>query len=432
MADKELIAGKKNDKKDFFSSKPVIFLVSLFFSLAIWCVVSIYETPETDRVFQDVKVQMNLNDSVPGLMNMSIFGVNEFYCDVTVNGKSYLVNDSSFTSDKIIVKPKLEDIRTPGVYEVELDAQLINASGDLSIASVEPQFITIYFDTPVEKEFELTLVGADNYTLADNCVIDSMKLRPSTVLAVGPSLEMNFIREIKAIASFSEPISESTQHPVALEFISDGKVINYTTIKDQESIYLDVQVSIFKTFDIKIDILNAPEGLDIENIINYTLPDFGKTISLYVPTESTSLLTSDTITIGRVDMSAFSLMSRQTITVERYNRSIFYDVLPDSFDAEFTLNTENLTSVTLNVPVMVEESGFEDYVFDDELQNVTIIVDAARAAELKTSEIYAIPDTLPLARRASGEHVVSVTIVLPHDCDYAWASGEYSVSVQIH
>ena len=54
----------------------------------------------------------------------NLFGTNEFYCDVTVNGKSYLVHDTSLTSDKIIVKPKLEYIRTPGVYEVELTAQL--------------------------------------------------------------------------------------------------------------------------------------------------------------------------------------------------------------------------------------------------------------------------------------------------------------------
>lgn len=431
MADKELIAGKKNDKKDFFSSKPVIFLISLFFSLAIWCVVSMYETPETDRIFQDVKVQMNLNDSVPGLMNMIIFGNNEFYCDITVNGKSYLVNDSSFTSDKIIVKPKLEDIRTPGIYEVELTAQLINSSADLSIISIQPQFITVYFDTPVEKEFDLTLIGADDYTLADNCVIESMKLRPATVLAVGPSMEMNYIREIKAVASFSEPVSESTQHPVTLEFVADGKAINYTTIKDEENIYLDVQVSVFKTFDIKIDILNAPAGLDIENIIDYSLPDMGKTISLYVPTESTSLLSSEAITIGRIDMSAFALKNKQTLSVERYNRSIFYDVLSDNFDADFTLNTENLTTLNLNIPVRVDESGFEDHIFANELQNVTLIIDASRVEELNTEEIYAIPNTLALARMTSGAHSVIATVVLPADCDFAWVSGEYTVEVQV-
>ena len=339
MADKELIAGKKKEKRDFFNSKPVIFLMSLFFSLVIWTVVSMYETPETNRVFQDVKVQMALSDTVPGMMNMSLFGTTEFYCDVTVNGKSYLVNDTAFTADKITVKPKLEDIRTPGVYEVELSAQLSNASGELSVVNIEPKSITVYFDTAVEKEFDLTLVGADNYTLADNCIIDSMTLQPSAVVAVGPSLEMNYIREINAIVAFSEPIAATMQHPVVLEFVSDGKAINYTTVKEQESLYLDVQVSVKKTYDMKIDFVNAPEGIDVESLFTYSFVNYDKKLTLYVPTESDALMNSNTITVGRIDMSSIALTPIQTLQVDRYNRSIFYDVLPESLDVEFTINT---------------------------------------------------------------------------------------------
>ncbi|MBE6811637.1 MAG: hypothetical protein E7523_02015 [Ruminococcaceae bacterium] len=431
MADKELIAGRKKEKNDIFSSKPVIFLISLFFSLAIWCVVSMYETPETDRVFQDVKVQMNLTDTVPGLLDMTVFGTNEFYCDVTVNGKSYLVNDTSFTSDKIIVKPKLEDIRTPGIYEVELTAQLINASAELSVVSVEPKYITVYFDTAVEKEFDLILVGADDYTVAENCVIDSMTLRPSTVLAVGPSLEMNYIREIRANVSFSEPISSTTQHPVTLEFVADGKTINYTTVKEQENLYLDVQVSIEKTYEAKVDFVNAPEGLDLENLISCSLVDYGKTLTLYVPTESESLMAADSITVGRIDMSAIAFSSRQTVTAERYNRSIFYDVLPESFEVSLTLNTDMLVEQSISVPVVYNGENSQMYTFAETVENVIIICDAEKVLSLDLAKIYAQPNDLLLNKLESGEQTVDVLIVLPGDCDYAWVAGKYSTAVTV-
>ncbi len=431
MADKELIAGGKKEKNDIFSSKPVIFLISLFFSLAIWCVVSIYETPETNRVFQDVKVQMNLADTVPGLLDLSVFGTNEFYCDVTVNGKSYLVNDTTFTADKIIVKPKLEDIRTPGVYEVELTAQLSNSSADLSVVSVEPKYITVYFDQAVEKEFQLTLVGADEYSVADDCIIDSMTLRPATVLAIGPSLEMNYIREIRANVAFSEPISVTTQHPVSLEFVADGKNISYTTIKEQESIYLDVQVSMKKTYETKIDFVNAPKGLALDQFMTCTLNDYGKTLTLYVPTESESLMSATSITVGRIDMSSVTLADSQTLTVERYNRSIFYDVLPETFDVNITMNTDNLTALTATVPVVYSGDNAESYVFGDSVEEIVIICDAEKADLLDLSRLYAEPDVLQLNKLDSGEQTVNVAIVFPENCDYAWVAGKYTTTVTI-
>lgn len=431
MADKELIAGGKKEKNDIFSSKPVIFLISLFFSLAIWCVVSMYETPETNRVFQDVKVQMNLTDTVPGLLDMSVFGTNEFYCDVTVNGKSYVVNDTTFTSDKIIVKPKLEDIRSPGVYEVELTAQLINSSADLSIISVEPKYITVYFDNSVEKEFELILVGADSYTVAENCKIDSMILRPATVLAVGPSLEMNYIREIRANVAFSEPISSTTQHPVSLEFVADGKTISHTTIKEQESIYLDVHVSVEKTYTAKIDFVNAPEGLDLDSLISCSMVDFGKELTLYVPTESETLMSADTITVGRLDMSSVALSSRQTLTAERYNRSIFYDVLPDTFDVVLTMNTDSLASQTITVPVIYNGDNGKLYTFADTVSDVVIAYDPQRYSEEDLANIYAEPNELLLNKLDSGEQTVEVKIVLPEECDYAWVAGKYETAVTV-
>ncbi len=428
MAEHELITEKKAQKKDLFNSKPVIFLVSLFCSLAIWCVVSMYETPETDRVFQDVKVQMNLTDTVPGLLNMSVFGTNEFYCDVTVNGKSYLVNDTTFTSDKIIVKPKLEEVRSPGVYEVELVAQLVNSSAELAVVSVEPQFITVYFDTLTEKSYSLSLVGAEEYTVAEDCLVESMTLRPSSVTVSGPSLEMETLKEIKAIVAFDEPISRTTQYSVDIEFVSEGKNINYAQIAEIDELHLDVQVSVEKTYRMEVDFVNAPEGLDLDALIDYNFVDYNNELTLYVPTESETLMTSQVITVGRINMSAIGYKSYQTLSAERYNRNIFYEVLPGMLDVAVTLNTDQLKQITVTVPLQTDELDISGYSFPENIESVTIIADA-NADDLSFDGIYAVPDVAAIKRVTDSEGSVPVQIVLPADCDYAWVSGRYSVQV---
>lgn len=431
MAEHELITEKKKQKKDIINSKPAIFLMSLFFSLSIWCVVSMYETPETDRVFQDVKVQMALTDTVPGLLNMSVFGSNEFYCDVTVNGKSYLVNDTTFTSDKIIIKPKLEEVRNPGVYEVELVASLVNASAELSVVSVEPQFITVYFDTLTEKSYPLTLVGADEYDVADNCMVESMTLRPSSVTLSGPSLEMNSIKEIKANVSITEPVSVTTQFPVEIEFVTDGKTVNYCQIAEREELYLDVQVSVQKTYKMEIDFVNAPEGIDINALIDYNFVDYDNELTLYVPTESEALMTSDTITVGRINMSEIAFKQYQTLSVERYNRNIFYDILPGMLDVYFTVNTDLLTENTVVVPVNTDGFDMTSYSFSDSIENVVIITDA-ETSDFSVDGIYAVPDEQAVKRLSEGEGTVPVQIMLPTDCNDAWVYGHYSVAVTKH
>ena len=430
MADYELIAGRKHDKRDVLSNRPVLFFFSLFVAILVWGVISMYETSETNRLFQDVKVQMALTDTVPGDLNMSVFGPSEFYCDVTVSGNSYLVNDTSFTSDKITVKPKLNEVHTPGIHEVELEATIVNGSGEISIVSVEPQFISVYFDTTVEKEMNVTLIGADEYTVAENCKIESMTLRPSSVVVSGPSLEMNNIREVRGTVAFTEPISKTVQQPVAIELVTDGKTINYSIVKEAESLYLDVQVSALRTFKMVVDFVDVPESFDVESLITYTFVDYNDILTLYVPTESEALMTSDSITVGRIDMSDFALTQWQTLPVERYNRSIFYDVLPDKMDVSFTMQTETLTAVTVNIPLLYEGEN-PAYTFAETVDNVTLIVPAEVAEAFSADGIYAVPNEQALGRAKVGERNVPVQIVLPENSQVIWVSGSYSVAVTV-
>lgn len=428
----EFIAGKKNGKRDLFNNKLFVFFASLCCSLVIWCVISIYETPETTRVFQDVKVQMSLADTVPGAADMSVFGTNEFYCDVTVKGKSYLVNDTSFNADKIIIRPKLEDIRSPGVYEVQLDARLLNASNELSVVSVEPERITVYFDKKVEKNFTLIPVIDENYTMAENCKLDSMKMSKTEVTVAGPSLEMSQISEVRALAAFTEPISRTVNHPVTFEYLTDGAAVTYSSVvAAQNEIYLDVQVSMKKTFRMTVDVLNIPSGIKVEDILSYTFADYDGNITLSVPTESETLMNSDSVCVGRIDISDFDFTKKQTLQVERYNRSVFYDVLPEKIDVIFTLDTSALTEKTVNVPVLYEKEKVPNVTVQESLQ-LHLLMSEAAGETFSADGITVQVDTDRLLNlKDAGEYQIPVTVLFDQDMTNVWVQGDAVVTVTV-
>ncbi|MBR6781328.1 MAG: hypothetical protein IKM24_09980, partial [Clostridia bacterium] len=223
----------------------------------------------------------------------------------------------------------------------------------------------------------------------------------------------------------------TTQFPVEIEFVTDGKTVNYCQIAEREELYLDVQVSVQKTYKMEIDFVNAPEGIDINALIDYNFVDYDNELTLYVPTESEALMTSDTITVGRINMSEIAFKQYQTLSVERYNRNIFYDILPGMLDVYFTVNTDLLTENTVTVPVNTDGFDMTSYSFSDSIENVVIITDA-ETSDFSVDGIYAVPDEQAVKRLSDGEGTVPVQIMLPTDCNNAWVYGHYSVAVTKH
>ena len=92
----------RNKKKSFtfsslFSNNKFVFVFSLVAAVVCWCIVSISQTTETERVFQNVTVNINMDESIAKDSGLDIFGNQEFKVDVTVKGFSYIINAASFT-----------------------------------------------------------------------------------------------------------------------------------------------------------------------------------------------------------------------------------------------------------------------------------------------------------------------------------------------
>ncbi len=434
MASVEYIAGRKKNGNELFNNKIFIFFLSFLFAVVIWCVISMYETPETERVFQDVKVQMSLADTVPGSLEMSVFGTNEFYCDVTVVGKGYLVTDSTFTSDKIKVKPELDAVREPGVYEVRLSAQLTNASGDLSVVSVEPAYVTVYFDKTLQRSFQIIPEIDTDYLLAQDCTVDSMEMSKDYIIVSGPSLEMNRLKDVKAHVGFVDTLQKSVHQPCTFEFVTaDGIPLTYSTVlTSQEDIYLDVQISKEKSFEMIVDIVNVPVGLKAESILSYYIDDFAfrnSTVTLNIPTADESLMAADRISIGQIDFAALAFTENQTVQVDCYDRDIFMNVLPETIPVNVYLDTAAYSEVVLDVPVEATEHG-DNVTIPETLTGVSFIVPADSVQDFSADGFYAVLDEAMLEDAVIGDNQIAVSIKSDQK-DSAWVRGSYQVTVSV-
>lgn len=429
MAEQEFIAGrKKAGNSNFFNNKLFIFGISLLCALIIWSVVSMYETQEKERVFQDVKVQMTLTDTTPGTKGMTMFGGSEFYCDVTVKGKSYLVNDTLFTSDKIIIKPELEDIREPGVYDVHLKAQLVNAASDLSIVSVSPEYVTVYFDTTAEKEFPLLNNISADYETAAGCTVVSAEINRKTVTLVGPSLEMSTIKEVRASVEFEDTVSKTIQLPCKIDMFADGKVIEYATVKENEKdIHLDMRVVMEKTYTMTVEFINRPADL----AVTYEF-DYDETIDLVVPTEDENLMNTDSICVATVDFSRLRLLREQELTLAITEDALFTEILPDTLAVIFYMETDGWTEMTYTVNVEPLGEEFNNLTIPVSIAEVRVVLPAAEAEAFAAAQMRARLDEEALRGLTSGENTVYASIILPKGSRNAWVYGTYPVSVTLN
>ena len=97
-----------------FDNNWFVLAFSLFIAVILWCGVSMFQTTEVEKEFVNIKVQLNYEGSLPANNNMRIFGDPDAYIDVTVKGKSYLVNDENF-ADNITATVSFASVTSAGI-----------------------------------------------------------------------------------------------------------------------------------------------------------------------------------------------------------------------------------------------------------------------------------------------------------------------------
>lgn len=432
MSQKNKQTEKKNriSFSDLLKDKRFMLFFSCLLAFVLWTWVAIEKSPETQRVITGVPVQINLENSVPEQLGLSVFGNSEFTIDVTVKGKKYIT--SSLSADDIDVIANTNYVDGSGVKTLQLKVTPKENNADYVISSYSSNYVEVYFDT--YKEIELPLTGVIETELTsvvpDGCVVGDTVLSKNTVLISGPTTEVNKISSVTANITIDKVLDKTTVFdPVFKIITNDGSSLEYVKLATDES-NITVTVPVLKevVLPTTIEFRNAPSYY-INNPLSYTV--YPSTVKVAVPVdmiETTKYYVVDTINFADISGSI------NTFNVDVNTTANSFKVLSNISKFTVKIDASDTVSKTITVPAknISIVNNRDDY-------SVTALKDKDIAVKVvgKESDIDNITaDNLSIVVDTTEQEIVNNTTVLQGyvvvSGDFpCWSVGHYDVKVKV-
>lgn len=424
---------KKNTFSKLLENNRFVFIFSLLISIIIWAGVSMYETPQIERVINDVKVQINYEGSLPANKGLQIFGENEYYVDVTVRGKSYIVNETDFASKYLSVTANLDGVYSAGDASIPVAVTITGGMGDnIEIVNVSTSNIDVYFDTYEERPFELAfeLNKLEGYTDNDDYVIgNEVPVNGNTVTLAGPSLEMNRITAVKAQVTLKKaPITTESYNAELIPVTSDGKDIKYTAVKDETVVSYKIPVYKYCIMKPTVTFTNIPKAF---TTVDYTISPAEVTMLVDTAMLDTAEISPE-INVRTVDFSEL-LNKVNKIVIEDYTNDK-YDLCDEnrevcsSVDFTVTIDLSDRSSLdNLTLPVDKDSLGLPANVTASNVVNGVKIIGPE-------SETTAIKRTINENYSEWVENYTSsASVVFASEIDFStYAPGNYKIPAKVY
>ncbi|MBQ8766697.1 MAG: hypothetical protein IJZ16_07820, partial [Clostridia bacterium] len=347
MSQKSNDYNKKLSLSELLNDKRFNVAISIIIAFILWAWVAIEKSPETQRTITDVPVQINLENSVPEQLGLSVFGNSEFTVDVTVKGKKYVT--SSLNADDIVVTANTNYVDGSGVKNLQLKVSQKDSNNDYEITSYSINYIEVYFDT--YKEVELPVIGNIETTLMsivpDDCIAGDTVLSKNTVLISGPATEVNKVVSVVANITVDDVLEKTTTFdPVFKLETSDGSSLEYVKMETEEN-DITVTVPVLKevTLPTVVEFRNAPSYF-INNPLPYTI--YPASVKVAVPVDMVDTTTEFVVsTIDFADIS--SSINTFNIDVNQLNSTL---KITDKNVSKFTvkIDASEMVSRTISIP----------------------------------------------------------------------------------
>lgn len=402
-------------------------LFSLILAFGIWIWVAIEKSPVVEITVSAVPVKIDMENSVPAQLHLQTFGQTEFYVDVTVTGKRFVV--SALTPEDLTVTAQTNYVDSAGTKSLQLKATA-NDSRDYEIQRISQNYIDVYFDTYKEAEFaiEPRILAPDDKTVVDGCILGSVLFSKNTVVISGPSAEVNKVTGVIAETSVSAPLSATTTVQPEIKLQTDGQeTLSYVELNTGEStVTMTMPVLKKVVLPTSVTFKNAPGGYLNGDVPVTVSPS---QIEAAVPIEKVGELKS--ISVGTVDFaeldSGYNTFNFKASDITEYT------VVDSSVRFRVTVNMTGTVTAAFsvsaqNIAVTAQKDGFHSAVLTRGIENIRVIGTAEEIAALTNDMLYAEVD-LSDAEITEGEQTVKARIVIKGSSK-AWASGTYTVRIQ--
>lgn len=420
---------KPNASSGIIHNNKLIALISLVLAFAIWIWVAIEKSPVVDVTISGVPVQIEMENSVPAQLNLQMFGQTEYYVDVTVTGKRFVV--STLTAEDITVAAQTNYVDAAGNKSLQLKASVAETtSKDFEITGLSQNYIDVFFDTYKETEFaiESRILAPNDKIVIDDCLIGSVVFSQNTVMVSGPSSEVNKLSGVVAEVAIDAPLSSTTtlQPTIKLQTESGESVSNVSVNTGDTAITMTIPVLKKVVLPTTVTFRNAPAGYLNAEVPVTVSPS---SIEAAVPIEKLEEIKS--ISVGTVDFA--ELNSGYNVFYFRATEITEYKVIDNSTRFRATINMSGTTSAVFTIPaenisITAQKAGFSSAVLTKSIENVRVIGTADEIAALTNDRIYAEVD-LSEYDVTAGEQTVPARVTIKGNTK-SWASGSYTVRIQ--
>lgn len=427
---------KQTEKKntlsfsDLLKDKRFMLFFSCLLAFVLWMWVAIEKSPETQRVITGVPVQINLENSVPEQLGLSVFGNSEFTVDVTVKGKKYIT--SSLSADDIDVIANTNYVDGSGIKTLQIKVTPKDSNADYVISSYSSNYVEVYFDTYKEVELPITGVIETELTsvVPDGCVVGDTVLSKNTVLISGPTTEVNKISSVTANITIDKILEKTTVFDPAFKIVTnDGSSLEYVKlVTDESNITVTVPVLKEVVLPTTIEFRNAPSYF-INNPLSYTV--YPSTVKVAVPVDM--IETTEYYVVDTIDFADIS-GSINTFNIDVNTTANSFKVLSNISKFTVKIDASDMVSKTITIPakqisILNNRDDFSVTVLNDKDIAVKVVGKESHINNITADNLSIVVDTTE-QEIINNTSVLQGVVVVSGDFP-CWSVGRYDVKVKV-
>lgn len=246
---------KKQRISDLFYDNRFLLAFSVLFALIAWLIVAT-EFSETQNTIRNIKVQINysnINNS-----GLQPFVEKDYFVDVTIKGKRYIVESDDIEKD-IIAVADTSFINSAGDFPLDITVTSKSVRPEYEFVSVSPQTIeNITFDYRKDGEFkiepEIKFISKSGKAVRDGFFMDEPIISDviSKVNVSGPETALKNVVRVVAEATIDEELDKTTPVDAVLKAVDkDGKQVQGVTF-DQKLSVVKVQIPVYYVAELPI------------------------------------------------------------------------------------------------------------------------------------------------------------------------------------
>ncbi len=409
----------------------VLLVFSLIISFVFWLLVVITLSPEDTRIIKSVPVTIDLTNSVPAQLDLQVFGTQDYYVDVEITGKRYVVGAASIDAGDIRVIAQTSYVDSAGKHNLLLRASKADEDAEFEIVSLSEEYISVFFDNYMEGEYTVSaVIDAPNGIVAEGWSSDTPVLSLPAVTVSGPATEMSKIDKVTANIKIDKPLESTETFDSTLTAVSElGSEIRNIEFNNGNA-GVTVTVPIYKQMDAPTDVSykNNP-AYYLENPLKATVnPQF---VNAGVP--DTMLDGFKSVSIGTIDfatlkpgVNTFTFPASEVSNVRILDSGVkeFTVRIDASGVTEKKLPIGKIAASVINVP-----EGWSIKNSQVNIDSITVVGPESSLAQV-TAESLAAEIDLNGAQLRSGTNTVAVRLSVKTQDD-CWVYGSYSARLSV-